>query len=128
MPAELPGAPKGTPFLQIEIGNPDSSRWEITCNGATGAVVGVEREVSSARDPLFQRNAKVSEADARKAALEAGPGKILTVQYEVGSDGSPQYEFDLQPASGEAGILVEVNAATGQVAKVWARAYPLPSE
>jgi uncharacterized membrane protein YkoI len=128
MPPALPGAPKGTPFLQFAIGNPDSTSWEVTCNGATGAVVDVEREVSSAQDPLFQRNAKISEADARKAALQARPGKIVAVQYEVGADGTPQYEFDLHPASGEAGMLVEVNAITGQVAKVWVRAYALQSE
>jgi uncharacterized membrane protein YkoI len=128
MPPELPGAPKGTPFLLFEMRNPDGSRWEVTCNGATGAVVDVEREVSSTHDVLFQRNAKISEPDARKAALEAQPGKILGVQYEVQSDGTPQYEFDLQPASGEARMLVEVSAASGQVVKVWARAYALPGE
>jgi len=125
MPAELPGAPKGTPLLQFEMRNPDGSTWEVTCNGSTGAVVDLEREVSSPQNALFQRNAKFSEPHARKAALKAQPGKILGVTYEIGSDG-PQYEFDLQPASGEARMVVEVNATSGQVAKVWARA--LPSE
>lgn len=128
MPAELPGAPKGTPFLQFQVRNADGSVWEIVCNGETGDVVDVEREVSSARDPLFQRLAKISEADARKTALRVEPGEIVGVEYEVESDGTPTYEFDLQPASGKAGMLVEVNATTGQVSNVWARAFALPSE
>ena len=128
LPAELPGAPKGTPFLQFEMENPDGSRWEVSCNGATGAVVDLEREVSSAQDSLFRRKAKISEPDARKAALQAHPGKIVGVQYEVSAGGTPQYEFDVQPSSGEAGMLVEVDASTGNVAKVWARAYALPSQ
>ncbi|HEY7683300.1 MAG TPA: PepSY domain-containing protein [Gemmatimonadales bacterium] len=128
MPEEFSGSPKGTPFLQFKVRNPDGSRWEVTCNGETGAVVDLEREVSSAHDPLFQRNAKISEPDARKTALKAQPGEILGVDYEVASDGTPEYEFDLKPASGKAGMMVEVNAASGEVAKVWARAYALPSE
>jgi hypothetical protein len=127
MPAELPGVPKGTPFLLLAMRNPDGSRWEVACNGATGGVVDVEREVKSAEDPLFKPKAKVAESDARKAALKAYPGKIVGVAYELASDGAPQYDFDLTPASGEAGMVVEVSAVTGQMTKVWSRAY-VPSE
>jgi uncharacterized membrane protein YkoI len=127
-PAELSGVPKGTALLVFEVRNPDGSQWEVTCNGETGAVVDLQREVSSARDPLFQRSAKISEPDARKAALEAYQGKVLGVEYEIGSDGTPEYEFEVQPASGEVGMVVEVNATTKQIAKVWARGYALPSK
>jgi uncharacterized membrane protein YkoI len=128
VPAELPDAPKGTPFLLLEMQNPDGSRWEVTCNGATGGVVDLEREVKSAEDPLFKPNAKVAEADARKAALKAYPGTIVSVAYEVESDGTPRYAFELTPASGEAGMVVEVSAVSGQVSKVWSRAVALPSQ
>jgi uncharacterized membrane protein YkoI len=127
-PAELAGAPRGTPFLTFELRHPDGTTWEVICNGETGAVIDVEREVPSAMDPLFARQARISERDARKTALQFHPGEILGVEYEVASDGTPTYEFAVKPASGTAGLLVEINATSGQLKQVWAHAYPLQSE
>jgi uncharacterized membrane protein YkoI len=127
-PADFPGAPAGTPLLQFEVQNPDGSLWEVTCNGETGAVVDLERQVPSARDPLFQRNAKVGEQEARKAALAARPGKIVGVEYEVGGDGTPEYEFAVQPSGDQARLDVEVDAATGKVVKVRQAGYAVLKE
>lgn len=122
-PHELAGARPGTPLLTFEMRYPDGSSWEVICNGETGDVVDLEREVASADDPLFRQKATVAESDARRSALEAHPGRIQGVEYEVGSDGTPTYEFLVTPATSKGNLLVEVSGTTGRVTKVWGYAY-----
>jgi uncharacterized membrane protein YkoI len=56
----------------------------------------------------------VSEADARKIALDKYPGEIVEVEYEIEPDGAASYEFDIRSKDGKE-MKVEVDATTGKI-------------
>lgn len=106
----------GKPVWEIEIEGKDGKLWDIECSGATGKIVEVEQRFKSADAAGFKEKVKVSEADATKTALAKYPGKVESVEYEVESDGTPTYEFDIELASGE-DLRVEVDAITGKLSE-----------
>jgi len=106
----------GKPVWEIEVEAKDGKLWDIECSGATGKIVEVEQRFKSADAAGFKEKVKVSEADATKTVLAKYPGKVEQVEYEVESDGTPTYEFDIELANGE-DIRVEVDAITGKLSE-----------
>jgi uncharacterized membrane protein YkoI len=105
---------KGIPVYEFDIVGADGKAWDVECNGNTAKITEIEQEVASADDPAFKAKAKVSEADARKIALEKYPGEIVEVEYEIESDGAASYEFDIRTKDGKE-WKVEVDAMTGKI-------------
>ncbi len=105
---------RGTPIYDFGIRGSDGSQWEIECDGNTGKIIEVEQQVPGPDDPKFKAKLKLSESDARKAALAAHPGQIIAVEYEIEPDGAASYEFDIKMASGKE-MKAEVDATTGKI-------------
>jgi len=103
----------GDPIYDFDIRADDGLVWEIECNAENGMISEIEREVAK-DDPLFSKQAKVSETAARETALAIFPGKIDSVEYGVEADGSAAYEFDIILSSGGQ-MNVEVDATTGKI-------------
>lgn len=105
---------KGVPVYEFDIVGPDGKAWDVECDGNTAKIVEIEQEVASAEDPTFKAKVKVSEADARKIALDKYPGEIIEVEYEIEPDGAASYEFDIKTKDGKE-MKVEVDATTGKI-------------
>jgi uncharacterized membrane protein YkoI len=105
---------KGVPVYEFDIVGADGRAWDVECDGNTAKITEIEQEVASADDPLFKAKLKVSEADARKIALDKYPGEIIEVEYEIEPDGAASYEFDIKTQGGKE-WKVEVDATTGKI-------------
>lgn len=105
---------KGVPVYEFDIVGPDGKAWDIECDGNTAKIIEIEQEVASADDAAFKAKVKVSEAEARKIALDKYPGEIVEVEYEIEPDGAASYEFDIKTADGKE-WKVEVDATTGKI-------------
>ncbi|HEY8355456.1 MAG TPA: PepSY domain-containing protein [Methylophilaceae bacterium] len=97
---------------ELDIDGNDGKQWEVECDAKTGKVLETEGETTG-NDPAFISKAKVSLADAVKAALAKYPGTISKIEYEIESDGVA-YEFDILTKDGRV-LEVEVNAITGEI-------------
>jgi len=114
------------PVYEFDIETPDGKAWDVEVNTKTGKVSEVEQEVKSADDPLFKAKAKVTEAEAKKIALEAYPGEIVETEYEIEPDGSASYEFDIKTKDGE--VKVEVDATSGKIVEQGKEIYQIGKE
>jgi len=114
------------PVYEFDIETPDGKAWDVEVNTQTGKVTEVEQEVASADDPLFKAKLKVTEADARKTALEAFPGEIVETEYEIEPDGAASYEFDIKTKDGE--MKVEVDASSGKIVEHSKEIYQIGKE
>jgi uncharacterized membrane protein YkoI len=106
---------KGMEVYEIEIKSADGNKWEIKCDKASGKIIETEQELTSADHPAFVALKKIDEAQARKIALEAHPGTISEVEYEI-ENGIAIYEFEIKMADGTE-MEVEVDAAPGKIVK-----------
>jgi len=102
----------GVEFYEVEARGEDGAEWEFKCDLA-GKIVEKEIEVPGAAHPLFAPLMKIDEEQARKIALEAYPGTVSEVEYEI-EDGVAIYEFDIKTADGRK-MEVEVDAANGKI-------------
>lgn len=107
----------GAKTYEIEIKDANGVEWELMCDIRNGDIYEIEREVDSASDPLFKKHMKVDEETASKTALELYPGKLVHTEYEIESDGSASYEFDIW-VKRYVTYKVEVDAATGDIKEV----------
>ena len=98
---------------EFDIHKADGTSWDIECLADSGKITEVEQEVA-ATDPKWIAKAKVSEADAKAAALKAQPGTVVEVEYEIEPNGTASYEFDIKGTDGKE-YKVEVDATTGKV-------------
>ncbi len=101
----------GKAQYELDIDANDGKQWEVECDAKTGKILETEGEVA-ADDPAFTSKAKVSLDAALKTALAKHPGAVMKIEYEVESDGSIAYEFDIKTADGKL-LEVEVDAVTG---------------
>lgn len=106
---------KGMEVYEIAIKSPDGSKWEFKCDKTSGKIIETEQELTSADHPAFSALKKIDETEARKIALEAHPGTITEVEYEI-ENGIAIYEFEIKMADGSK-MEVEVDAATGKIVK-----------
>lgn len=114
------------PMYEFDIKSADGAEWDIECNVKTGKVTEVEQEVKT-DDAKFKALAKISEADAKATALTAHPGILAEVEYELESDGTASYEFDITEADMEE-VKVEVDATTGKITEVSYEVYQIGQE
>jgi uncharacterized membrane protein YkoI len=105
----------GVDLYEIDVKSADGVKWEFKCNKATAVILETEQELPNADHPAFTALKKIDEAQARKIALEAHPGSITEVEYEI-ENGTAIYEFDLKTADGRE-MEVEVDAASGRIIK-----------
>ncbi|HSR63544.1 MAG TPA: PepSY domain-containing protein [Gammaproteobacteria bacterium] len=108
---------EGTSSYEIEIRDPDGNEWEFECSTRTGEILEIEQEVDSPESPLFKRNMKISEQQARKIATDLYPGTIEEVEYEIEANGDASYEFDIVDKYGVE-FKIEVDATTGDIVEV----------
>ena len=101
------------PVYEIEIAG-NGRTMEFECDASTGQITETEQEVDSPEHPLFKPKANLSLDKARAIALKAQPGTIVETEFEIESDGSAVYEFDIRTADG-AEVKLEVDAATGRL-------------
>ncbi|MDP2100827.1 MAG: PepSY domain-containing protein [Methylobacter sp.] len=107
----------GKPFYEFEIKDAKGIEWEFMCDAETGKITETEKEVSSADDEAFKKNAKVTEKEAIDIALKAHPGTVEEVEYEIEANGDASYEIDIVNDKGVE-TKVEVNAASGKIIEV----------
>ncbi|EMR13481.1 propeptide PepSY amd peptidase M4 [Methylophaga lonarensis MPL] len=96
---------------ELDIAGNDGQHWEVECSAKSGEILEVEREVAP-NDPEFTSKAKVRLDEALKTALDAYPGAVMKIEYEIEADDSVSYEFDILMADGKL-MEVEVDAVTG---------------
>ncbi len=118
---------EGKAQYEFDIKTADGKEVEVECSALTGKVIETEQEVASADDAAFKAKAKVSQADAEKAALAAFPGTVVEKEFSVESDGNPSFEFDIKTADGKE-IEVEVDAVTGKVLEHEEEVYQIGKE
>ena len=111
---------------EFDIQSADGTTYNVECNAEEGFVTEVEREVA-ADDATFKKYAKISEAEARTIALDFNPGKVVSNEYEIGSDGSVTYEYDIQTKMGYE-VKVDVDAATGEIEEANIELYEIGME
>jgi len=114
------------PFYEFDIDGKDGNSYNVECNAEEGFVVEIEREVS-ADDATFKKYAKITEAQARAIALDFNPGKVVANEYEIGTDGSVTYEYDIQTNAGYE-IKVDVDAVTGEIEEANIELYEIGME
>jgi len=117
----------GKPQYEFDIVLTDGSEKEVEVSALTGKIIEVETEVADANVPAFKDKAKVSQADAEKAALAAFSGKVVETEFSIEDDGAPSYEFDILTADGKE-IEVEVDAVTGKVLENEVEVYQIGKE
>ena len=124
----LDPAEGGMATLEIELSDANGQEWEFMCNAKTGAIYEIEREAESADDPAFKASMKISEQEAIAAAkaFVGEDAEVGEVEYEIESNGSASYEFDLN--SGGTEWKVEVDAATGEVIEVHVERWEIGEE
>lgn len=101
--------------FELDIDGDDGKQWEVECDSKTGKILDVEREVA-ADDEEFTSQAKVRLDEALKTALDAYPGAVMKIEYEI-EDSGPSYEFDIKDKDGQL-WEVEVDAVTGELKPV----------
>ncbi len=106
---------KGVEYYKVKAKSADGAKWEFKCDN-TGNIFEKEQELPDANHPAFAALKKTDEAQARKIALEAYPGRISEVEYEINTDGFAVYEFEIKMADGRE-MEVEVDAETGKIIK-----------
>ena len=104
----------GKPVYEFEITGADGKTYKFECDAAEGKIVEEEEEVDGEDDPRFQAKNKIGLAKAKEIALKAHPGEIVETEYEIESNGSASYEFDIRKQDGKE-IKLEVDAATGKI-------------
>lgn len=111
---------------EFDVQTADGKAWDIECDAQSSKVTEVEEEVKST-DSRFVAVAKMTEEQAKKAALAKHPGKVVEVEYELEADGKGSYEFDILEADNEE-VKVEVDATTGKISEVSYEAYQIGRE
>lgn len=107
---------EGKPQYEFDIKDKDGKEWEVEVDAKSGKVIEEEQEVANADDPAFKAKAKITQEDAKKAALAKFAGEIVDSEFSIESDGSASYEFDIKTKDGKE-MEVEVDAATGKLAE-----------
>jgi uncharacterized membrane protein YkoI len=108
---------RGSDVYDIEIHDKDGVEWELMCDISKGSIYEFEREVKSTADPLFKNRMKVDEKTAAQTALALYPGKLVHTEYEIETNGSASYEFDIYERPGVT-YKVEVDATTGEIVEI----------
>jgi uncharacterized membrane protein YkoI len=114
------------PTYEFDVQTAAGVTYNVECNAEEGLVTEIEREVA-ADDAAFAAQAKVSEAEARKFALAVHPGKVVSMEYEVGADGTATYEYDIQTDVGYE-VKVDVDASSGQIEEANIEVYEIGAE
>jgi len=104
-------------LYEFDIRDQDNRDWDIECNAMTAEIVEVEEEIYGINDPRFSEQMKVDYTRAKSIALQAYPGKIVEMEYEIEDSGLAVYEFDIKQANGDE-IKLEINARTGEIMEV----------
>lgn len=104
----------GAEVYEFDVKGADGKDYDLVCDPATSSITETEVEAKDEKAAEWKTVAKVSRADAEKAALAKHAGKVVEVEYEIEADGKASYEFDIKGADGKE-YKVEVDAATGQV-------------
>ncbi len=107
----------GVPHYEFEIETADGRETEVECDAMTGKIVEVEWENDNMNLDAFLAKSTVTPAQARKAALERVPGRIVGMDLETTSTGAMSYEFEVMTPDGKE-IDVEVDAMSGQVTEI----------
>ncbi len=118
---------EGVPAYEVEVRDADGNEWEFECSAKGARILEMEREVENAEDPLFNKNMKVSETDARKTATDLYPGTVEEVEYEIETNGDPSYEFDIVDSDGTE-WKIEVSAVTGEIVEVQVEEWEIGEE
>jgi uncharacterized membrane protein YkoI len=102
---------------EFDIRGTDGNDWDLECLRATGEIIEVEQEVEHPNHPLFKRNLKINEREAREIALANANGEIIEVEYEIEADGRSSYEFDIDTMDGDE-VKIEVDAHSGDIVEL----------
>ncbi len=117
----------GDPSFEIEVRDDKGLEWEFMCEAGDGDIYEVEQEVTSASDPKFKSQAKVSEQQAIKTVTNLYPGEVQEVEYEIESNGEPTYEIDVVDDH-DTEWKVEVDAASGDIIEVQVEKWEIGEE
>ncbi len=116
----------GRAVYEFNVRSRDNRDWDVSCDAKTAEVIELEEEVPSVKHPLFSSKQQVSEKQARRTALDAWPGYIIEIEYEIEEDGAASYEFDIHTNKG-AEMKVEVDATSGLIVEaneeLWQEGY-----
>ena len=105
---------RGVPVYEFDILGRDGKEWDLECDATSGKITEEEQEVAGPDDPSFKAKAKIGLEQAKK--IDAYPGEIVEIEYEIESNGDATYEFDIKARAGGE-VKLEVDAATGKIAE-----------
>lgn len=107
---------EGKPQYEFDIKDAGGKEWEVEVDAKSAKVIEEEQEVANADDPAFKAKAKITQEDAKKAALEKFAGEVIDTELSIEADGSASYEFDIKTKDGKE-MEVEVDATTGKLSE-----------
>ena len=114
------------PTYEFDIRATDGVDWDVTCAADKNEIIEIEEEVPNVNHPLFLSKKRIDEKQARAVALDAWPGDILEIEYEIEPDGAASYEFDIHTYNG-VDMKVEVDASSGEIVEqneeLWQEGY-----
>jgi len=114
------------PTYEFDIRAADGVDWDVTCAADKNEIIEVEEEVPNTNHPLFLSKKRIDEKQARAIALDAWPGDVLEIEYEIEPDGAASYEFDIHTYKG-VNMKVEVDASSGDIVEqneeLWQEGY-----
>ncbi len=99
---------------EFDIRDGKGMDWDIECDAGTGEIIEIESEVTSFVPVGSDKKVGISEKAARGIALQHFPGEIVELEYEVESDGTLVYEFDIVLKNAKR-MKVEINAEDGSI-------------
>jgi len=104
----------GSLVYEFDIRGTDGQDWDVECSVSGIKITEIEREVDNVHHPLFEQKLAVDEKTARSVALNAYPGAIVEVEYEIEENGNASYEFDIDTDAGKE-MKIEIDATTGKI-------------
>ncbi len=114
------------PVYEFDIRAADGVDWDVTCDADKNEIIEIEQEVPSVNHPLFLSKKHIDEKQARAIVMDAWPGDILEIEYEIEPDGAASYEFDIHTYKG-VDMKVEVDASSGDIVEqneeLWQEGY-----
>lgn len=99
---------------EFKVKQADGKLFDIECSDSTGTIVETEVRVTTAADPAFAALAalaRIDEAAAKVKALEAKPGSVERVEFELEPDGKASCEFDIKTTDDDYRVEIDATAA-----------------
>jgi len=103
-------------FYEFEVETSAGAVMNVECDASTGEITEFSRHVAPDA-PEFAGRVSITLEEARKLALQAKNGRVVSSETYFLNDEEPYYEFDVVTTDGKE-FKIEIDGAKGEVASV----------